>query len=1004
MTFEDFFGHLWKNGEGKPLAPFPWQSALARDVQEKKKWPTTIEVPTSAGKTAIIDIAIYAMAKGWEVAATRIFFVVDRRIVVDEARERADEIQDKIKKLEDLKEIKDALEARSSTGLALQVSTMRGGMPLETAWARTPTQPTICISTVDQVGSRMLFRGYGVSPKMAPIHAGLLATDSLIILDEAHLSRPFQQTLGHIKRYRSADWCEKMVGKPLQFTSMSATLGQGDNDDHFPFKETYRDGEEPSEVLKRRLEASKKAELVTVGDQSSELWKPPAQTAKSDLRRWKQREPERRKVLEEKCAALANDCLKLDYQPKAIGVILNRVNSARAVFWLLKKQIEEGIIEADVILLTGRSRPIDRERLINRYWDRLKAGRTRSSEDRPVFVVATQCIEAGANLDFDALVTELASLDALRQRFGRLDRLGKLENTRAWVVARVDHTKIKKNEDEPIYGLSLKETFKRLESFKPKPKKKKGKKDESQETSIDFGINKLNGKLTGDNSACLVEPKQAPTLMPAHLDYLAQTNPRPAPDPDPAVFLHGSDSGPADVQVVWRADLPKEIKHWGELIALLPPTSAEGLPLPIYIFKQWLVLQQTDDTSDLEGVSDDPQNSGSPKELRSTALIWRGKQEVVTIESVGQLDRLRPGDTIVLPSDTGGVDRFGWNPESEAEVDDLADISLTRQRGRPTLRLNHRLVESWVNWDANEETDELSDLKAALKSLRCEDDDDNRDTLPRQELDKLLFTIQDSAWLAEEIIEAASSMKSFRSTPYPDGSGVILVGPKDQNQTPVFLWEEEDASLAEEARPLEDHAKDLDTALSGWLPQLDLTEDLKNVLRFFPRLHDIGKADPRFQDFLCGGYMESVSRPLQAKSEDQQLTKEEFLQRWQKCQLPPGWRHEFCSLDVLKDNSGLMAELTDEARDLLQHLIGTHHGYGRILAPVVEDNKAQSFDFTLNGAKYALKQRHPWYRLDSGWVDQVAKLQHKYGWYGLAYLEAVVRLADHVASAKPTTR
>ena len=100
---------------------------------------------------------------------------------------------------------------------------------------------------------------------------------------------------------------------------------------------------------------------------------------------------------------------------KAIGIIVNRVATAKLVYGELRKNGK------DATLLTGRMRAIDRDDVV-RDLESLKTGADR--EERTRFIVATQILEVGADLDFDGLVTECASLDALRQRFGRLNRDG----------------------------------------------------------------------------------------------------------------------------------------------------------------------------------------------------------------------------------------------------------------------------------------------------------------------------------------------------------------------------------------------------------------------------------------------------------------------------------------------------------------------------------------------------------------------------------------------------
>ena len=76
--------------------PFPWQKRLTERVLSRGAWPGVIDLPTGTGKTAALDIAVFAMAVFPEASPRRIVFVIDRRIVVDQVYQRARKIRNRI--------------------------------------------------------------------------------------------------------------------------------------------------------------------------------------------------------------------------------------------------------------------------------------------------------------------------------------------------------------------------------------------------------------------------------------------------------------------------------------------------------------------------------------------------------------------------------------------------------------------------------------------------------------------------------------------------------------------------------------------------------------------------------------------------------------------------------------------------------------------------------------------------------------------------------------------
>lgn len=881
-------------------AAFPWQERLAATVLATG-WPKTIAVPTGCGKTSVLDVAVYALAAQagkpalQRTAPLRIFLVVDRRLVVDDAYSHARCVAEKIERASDLDWIRDAL---SSFGGAKPLATavLRGGMYRSDVWADQPNQPLVCVSTVDQIGSRLLFRGYGLRDARRPIDAGLVGNDSLVIIDEAHLSKPFLDTLGWIQRYQGGSWRKEPVAPGLRLVEMSATVAQDDG--------AFRlDRDDYScHTLAMRLRTEKRAVLKEC----------------SDLVR-----------------AAADEAARMR---GVVGVVLNTVASARATYEVLKEALNG---KGEAILLTGRVRPHERDELLKDYRERIKAGRTPNAEDR-LYVVATQTIEVGADLDFDALVTEAAPIDSLRQRFGRLNRLGQSGPSAAVIL--------KPKGINWVYGEPLEETWKWL-------------KDRAGDSNyVDFASKHMEELLQQNpNSGLAARRQDGPLVFPAHVDAWAQTNPAPAADPEVAPFLHGPEAlEPGDVQIVWRADLVDIAPEgWADVLEAAPPMSTEALPLPVGAARKWLRNGLTN-IADLEGAPA-PQGEEDGERGWRTALIWRGPGK-----SKLDLDELRPGDTVVVSSSEGGCDRFGWAPESKDLVRDIGDAcaNLRAEAGGGRYRMRVHPAVLYPNDPVGQ-----AEIRELLERAREED------------------ISEDIAAFARERIPVDWGKPRAYSE-----SGVLLVSKKmpDKKATEELDESDEgDASSLTERRSLRAHTKGVVTKVRQFAEGCGLPEWATESLEMAAKLHDIGKCDIRFQ-LLLDPEWDSSNGPM---AKGTACLPREYRRRLQESGYPPGARHEFASV-ALAANSDSWDGVD---RDLVLHLIGSHHGHGRALAPAWEGGdydiraSVDGADATTRGVALAA-------RLDSGWTDRYWGMTRKYGWWGLAYLEAILRRADCVQS------
>ena len=492
--------------------PYPWQCALVEEIAETGRWPD-IAAPTGAGKSSVVDVHVFIVAEHASGRLTvrpprRLVLVAPRRVLVDDQFERATRLAVALAAADPstdspLSAVAAALRplctSVDSPAAPLGVWRLRGGVRLETGWRLEPAACQIICATPQMWGSRLLLRGYGASRASRNLESGLIAHDTVAVVDEAHLHERLIDT-GRNLVVRGQE------PAPLQVVAMSATARPRAG------QMALSDADLADPGMARRVNAVKRIECVTV----------------EDLRR-------------EAEAALVSAARSVAGHG-TVGVFVNDVPTAVGVAGAL------GADSAAVELVCGRMRPADLQRLRGRRPGLLTA----TGDPEVEFLVSTQSLEVGVDLDLPAMVTMIAPASALAQRAGRLNRSGRLPDSTLTVI-----------------------TLPELSDLDPERAPCSGPYDATDLIAGARWLETLGGSISPRAVAAAGLPERPrpplPALRSVDLETLELTSEIQSADPDSNLYLEDPRHATPEIGIVARRHLELEPEVVSAMLTACPP-------------------------------------------------------------------------------------------------------------------------------------------------------------------------------------------------------------------------------------------------------------------------------------------------------------------------------------------------------------------------------------------------------------------------------------------------
>jgi CRISPR-associated endonuclease/helicase Cas3 len=777
-------------------SPFAWQKRFYEQLVMGKV--RDCDIPTGLGKTAIIAIWLIALANAPAQVPRRLIYIVNRRTVVDQATQIAVRVREFLNNPERLdgdkvlraclKAISQALKrlaAFDSTDV-VAISTLRGELADNEEWKKDPARAAIIIGTIDMIGSKLLFSGYGDGRYGRAHHAGFVGQDTLIAYDEAHLGPAFGELLRAVEKEQRKLGREKTLGIRIMELSATRRSGSGETAVTLEAQDELGD-DEPAKSLRKRLDAEKRVILRPVGAKQI-----------------------RQEII--KCA--------LAHEPNKVKVLIYVRSPEEAQ----KIEAELRVKREDrVALLAGTLRGFERDDLVerNRVYRALLT--PNSKVDETVYLVSTSAGEVGIDLDADHMICDLTTLDSMTQRLGRVNRRGGDQR-----LARVDVI-IPADFEDKSSAAKKAELVATRAALERLPRNDDGSFNASPREVTRL----LTKKLSEVKKEAAFQPR--PPSVPVTdilFDAWSLTSIRAKLPgrPDVAAFLHGVTNDPRETYVAWRHEVP--LLHRGNV----SEAGVRDWFRACRIKSHEVLRDRTDRVFDeLDAIRKRLGEHAPQKPI--ILLNERGEAERRTLgdlphkkEEAAELLAYR---TVVLPVEAGGLTESGILDGSEQKRDHIDVAEKTRaslkqpERNRRRFHLQFRdgqfRARGLDEPEFAEETEQNWHNAASPRDAAAK--------LARQDH---LRVVRVTA-LSKPADEAGTETTEY----------LVLLEERAELQA-----EDSEGSPSDNPISIEHHTHDVVKRITDIADALSLDDSLKRVLKVAAELHDSGKSRRVWQDAI----------------------------------------------------------------------------------------------------------------------------------------------------------